>query len=79
MICKLRIPLHLRPLRQPQHEVHPYPNVLKFWPTSTSTNSIKTRAFGIGEWKASALEDAIKLRKDERKVGEANNIFYRHI
>ena len=26
-IHKLRLPLHLQPLRQPQHEVHPYPNV----------------------------------------------------
>ena len=27
MIYKLRLPLHLQPLHQPQHEVHPYPNV----------------------------------------------------
>ena len=27
MIYKLRLPRHLQPLRQPQDEVHPYPNV----------------------------------------------------
>ena len=32
MMYKLRLPLHLQPLHQPQHEVHPYPNVLSSGP-----------------------------------------------